>query len=128
MKSLELSEKNKEQLLEIANTLFPEGAFTFDNDSGEDGIIDRNFCALKNEDSKRLYWNDEGSHFHWYEFSLNQVVDEIAWKYTSSDIRADVEFEHFRMNLITDIFKSKSVNEEFHIVDYLYNKHFKKLY
>lgn len=123
MKNIELTEEHKSKLLEMCKVLFPEDEFTFDNDFGDDGFIDRNFLG---ENKSNLMWEDDGSHFHWFEFCITEIVNELSWKNIKTDILADCEYEDFRMKLITNIFKDKLTTEKFHIVDYLYEE-FKKL-
>jgi hypothetical protein len=122
---LTLSENQKKNLLEMCSIMFPGYVLIIFNDDYK--MFEGNGEA--NNPNLLLFFKQgkNAIEIHWFEFVLNQIVDELAWKYTS-DIRADVEFEQFRMNLITDIFKGKSVGEEFHVIDYLYYKHFKKLY
>lgn len=94
MKNLILNNKHKEMLLEMSHKLFPKDYFSFENDSEDDGIMDRNFNFdnpyefntdeynnlenfYKGNLREKLNWNDDGSHFHWYEWVHTQLVEKI---------------------------------------------------
>ena len=110
MKQIELTEEHKSKLLEMCNQLFTEDEFTFDNDLGDDGFIDRNFLG---KNKSNLMWDDEGSHFHWFEFCMTHLQDKIK------------QLNGFENNPDCDI-ELMSCWYENHPVDYLYEE-FKKL-
>lgn len=64
--------------------------------------------------------------FHWFEFCMTRLINELAFRNISSDFLGDCEFEEFRMKCINEIFKDKSSNEIIHPIDYLYEQ-FKQL-
>jgi hypothetical protein len=107
MKNIELTEDHKSKLLEMCEKLFPEDEFTFDNDLGDDGFIDRNFLG---ENKNNLLWQDEGSHFHWFEF----CVLDLATKLYNLNKRDEIcKIELYRGDLI----------QNYHPIEYLYKEY-----
>jgi len=113
MKPIKLTEEHKSKLLEMCKELFPEDVFSFNNDCAEDGMIDRNFAGNNVKPVKRLHWNDEGSHFHWFELCLTYLFEKI---FVSPNGYESVN-DYIGMNSVYTIG---------HPVDYLYEE-FKKL-
>lgn len=120
MKSIELTEEHKSKLLEMCKTLFPEDIFSFDNDDGEDGIIDRNFAGDNIPHEKKLSWYNEGSHFHWFEFCMTYLMYKLSYEFSKipNAKGKPIHIELWELNK-GDYFKK-------HPVDYLYEE-FKKL-
>ena len=123
MNEIKLTEEQKNKLLEMCKVLFPLDYFSFNNDYGDDGIIDRNFASNYIPKSmKHLSWNDEGSHFHWFEFCVLYLFPKLNQWYNSQQL---TDFLYQTIGNSKNI-EPNEVNKFPHPVDYLYNK-FKKL-
>ena len=128
----------KQKLLEMCKHFFPETNNWMDNYV----IIHKQTCDIcvkeyvlkgiffkeyDEEDEMLMYVTiSNGDRIHWFEFCTNHLVNSIAFENIESDILADCEFENNRIKLISEIFRDKYSNENFHIIDYLYEE-FKKL-
>lgn len=87
MNKLELTEEHKSKILEMCTVLFPEDHFSFENDLGDEGYLDRNLHInnpyeygseeYSKIQKKSLNWNDEGSNFHWFEFCFMQIMPKL---------------------------------------------------
>lgn len=114
MKQLELTEKQKDQLLEMCKTLFPEYIFSFDNTYDDNNILD---YARKNK-------LQDVNFIHWFEFCITHLVN-VIWnkipKYGPNHIYKDLGIKphvHLKEYLIINCLKS-------HPVDYLYEQFLK---
>ena len=132
MKLIELTEDHKSKLLEMCKVLFPEDKFTFNNDYGDDGIIDRNLM-LDSLNPKHLKWDDEGSHFHWFEFCMTHLIERLndiypdTWETMPPYVSNVYGGANGRWNLYTRFHFHYPKNRfTCHPIDYLY-KQFKKL-
>lgn len=124
MKAIELTQEHKDKLLEMCKALFPEDIFSFNNDDGEDGIIDRNFAGDNVPFEKLLSWKDEGSHFHWFEFCMTHLPVELH-RYAMHE--HNVEPKDALRIITTNLLRFEDFGRyEIHPIDYLYNE-FKKL-
>ena len=127
MESIKLTKKQKNKLLEMCKALFPLDYFSFNNDQEEDGIIDRNFASnYMPKSMKRLYWDDEGSHFHWFEFCMTHLVNVIFYpNMTNINRNTRDKVKYFFFQSFINSTEGGTAGYE-HPIDYLYEQ-FKKL-
>ncbi len=133
--SIEISDKQKEQLLEMCKVLFPEYAchefyITEDEEFKQCDFLGLlHLCgtsAIGRKEKPGTFKIQDPVLIHWFEFCISQLVDAIAWENIETDLLADVEYESFRMIYITEIFKDRIAPGMYHPVDYLYEQ-FRKL-
>lgn len=142
MKSLTITEEQKVKLLEMCKVFFPKDIFSFNNDFAEDGIIDRNFAGDNVPREKRLNWNEQGSHFHWFEFCMTHLSSKIFCSlhdftgYDTADfaqecsdewnnkLMSHVMFHYFNPTRVVDNYDDGKI-VAWHPIDYLYTE-FKK--
>ena len=104
MKNIELSEKQKDNLLEMCNKLFPETyskSWDIENLFDYEPIDDENFEC-----------------FHWFEFCMTHLQNQILTKASELGKSDDLEYDFF--SILTDSWYQS------HPVDFLYEE-FKKL-
>lgn len=108
MKPIELTEKQKEQLLEMCKKLFPEYKhFGFVNDFSDEGIME-----YHNND-----WN-KMKLVHWFEFTTKRLAPNLfVKKYNPKEN----DFEFYVTDDMTTFAENCIVYDK-HPIDYLYNE------
>lgn len=114
---IELSEEHKLKLREMIVMLFPSIRFVKISDGSCDYCLENTLILAEKAHPKHNEWEL----VHWFEFCVNDIVNALAFNNIITDLLADVEYEHFRMQFISEIFRGKTQKEIFHVVDYLYN-------
>ena len=116
MKAIELTEEQKEKLLEMCKSLFPEYEgiwFHSLHSTSLTGYLKTN---------KTQYCDFE---IHWFEFCMTHLINSLAWKCIKTDILADCEYEDARLKYLSELAEDR-VTGQYHPIDYLYEE-FKKL-
>lgn len=116
MKAIEITEDQKEKLIEMCRSLFSEYELVFH---------DCQFDDLNREEiGFRVNGNIEI--FHWFEFCYTHLLDKIfnSGKFPDEYYKTDPAFDS--MNGRTDFSRKISWKKNFHPVDYLYGE-FKNL-
>lgn len=127
MKGLNLTPKQKERLLEMANKLFPEysrnkktdyGGIVFHHLDDHPGML----FGFKNDGSDSDTYKSASLFIHWFEFCISYLLKEISMKRTTFILNSS-QFNSFYLNSLMDCLIYDNPK---HPVDYLYEQ-FKKL-
>lgn len=133
MKAIELTEGQKERLIEMSNALFDDRTFHFwqsEEDSYPDGMFGH---------PTTIVWGGErydAVEIHWFEFCLTYLNQKLSQKFTEQRLsEADYTNNQYPIWFAEDMAAKVNsyYNEEFeeehpfiHPIDYLYEE-FKKL-
>lgn len=118
MKALQLTEKQKEMLLEMAKTMFPEYKYF----NLHDGVCD--LCTENTLDFAKIEkptWN-AWQRIHWFEFCITYLSDKILYLKSKSLSRCKLNHSEMLMEIMKNFYKEDSI----HPIDYLYEQ-FNKL-
>lgn len=107
MKPIQITQEQKDKLLEMCKTLFPEYNFWFTSENGNSDTRVTNFISL-----------DFNTHIHWFEFCCNtELIEKVLNDGSMSDHLTN-DASYYLEQCIG--FKNE------HPIDYLY-EHFKEL-
>lgn len=98
MKAIELTQEQKNKLLEMCKILFPELIFSWDLSTIGNGIL-----------FYRKPYKYFGYKIHWFEFCITQLIDKISFIREESRLDVLKSIEFYR------------INDKIHLVDYLYS-------
>ena len=108
MKSIKLTEEQKDKLLEMCNTLFPEYDFSMFhnglNNDLDEFIIDINHLN-----------NTHYLSIHWFEFCMTHLAEKI---FNQIDDEDDIEYRQEFQNTCL-------ISKDQHPIDYLYSEFLK---
>lgn len=122
MKSLEISEEQKEHLLEMCKALFPEykGDISFNLEDESDKTSDYNGFLIGFLDEFADYKPNCDLYIHWFEFCTKELLSKISFTCRSEMLGEEEFIQNYNKGLFA-IFL-----EQQHPIDYLYSQ-FKKL-
>ena len=118
MEAIQLTSEQKNKILEMCKVLFSEYHPTWEKGNG-DGWAEDFISSYKIGDRTQ-------QSIHWFEFCVKNILNQIAFMSTTSDILTDAQYEQKRMEMINDIFQDRVEVSLWHPVDYLYSQ-FKQL-
>lgn len=128
MKSIELTEEQKNKLLEMCNTLWKQENWIFLLDVPND--LNKNHCFIMGFIGNNDYIPNCDCYIHWFEFCMTHLVEKIFNPKDLNNQKIKQKFISFFMEMSSYswFIQDSGIRESFanHPVDYLYQE-FKKL-
>lgn len=129
--SIKLTKEQKDKLLEMCNSLFPEYDYFQLNENLLIQGLSQKLLDFENRDwfdnyNEENKWNIDNYNnwelsVHWFEFCVKELSSTLAFSLAKTDILMDFEWESFINKFLEAVFKQSK-----HPIDYLYTE-FKKL-